>query len=182
MSLVGGGGEPSLSPAGRSTAPVAASATALLPTVLLVGNPNVGKTSLYNRLARRNERVGNYPGVTVERRSAEMLLPSGRRISIADVPGAYSLSARSSEEQIALSAVLGWGDNPHPDLVIVVVDAGQLLRNLYLALQLVELRVPVLLALNMVDEAGHRAPSAAALEQLLGVRVVPTNARTGGGI
>src|SRR5262245_11322292 len=72
-------------------------------TVLLVGNPNVGKTSLYNRLARRNERVGNYPGVTVERRSAEMPLPSGRRIQISDVPGAYSLSARSSEEQIALS-------------------------------------------------------------------------------
>jgi ferrous iron transport protein B len=153
-----------------------------LATVLLVGNPNVGKTSLYNRLARRNERVGNYPGVTVERRSAEMLLPSGRRISIADVPGAYSLSARSSEEQIALSAVLGWNDNPHPDLVIVVVDAGQLVRNLYLALQLIELRVPVLLALNMVDEAGDRAPSPAALEKLLGVRVVPTNARSGGGI
>ena len=151
-------------------------------TVLLVGNPNVGKTSLYNRLARRNERVGNYPGVTVERRSAEMPLPSGRRIQISDVPGAYSLSARSSEEQIALSAALGWDGNPHPDLIIVVVDAGQLVRNLYLALQLIELRVPVLLALNMVDEAGDRAPSPAALEHLLGVRVVPTNARTGAGI
>ena len=144
----------------HSTAP---RADAPIATVLLVGNPNVGKTSLYNRLARRNERVGNYPGVTVERRSAEMPLPSGRRILISDVPGAYSLSARSSEEQIALSAALGWADNPHPDLVIVVIDAGQLVRNLYLALQLIELRVPVLLALNMVDEAGDRAPSPAAL-------------------
>jgi ferrous iron transport protein B len=151
-------------------------------TVLLVGNPNVGKTSLYNRLARRNERVGNYPGVTVERRSADLPLPSGRRVVVSDVPGAYSLSARSSEEQIALQAVLGWADNPRPDLVIVVVDAGQLTRNLYLALQLVEMRVPVLVALNMVDEAGDRAPSPAALEKVLGVRVVATNARTGIGI
>jgi ferrous iron transport protein B len=153
-----------------------------LPLVLLVGNPNVGKTSLFNRLARRNERVGNYPGVTVERRTAEMPLPAGRRVLVGDVPGAYSLSARSSEEQIALQAALGWADNPRPDLIIVVVDAGQLTRNCYLALQLIELRVPVLIALNMVDEAGDRAPSAAALEQAFGVRVVATNARTGAGI
>lgn len=153
-----------------------------LPTVLLVGNPNVGKTSLFNRLARRNERVGNYPGVTVERRSAELGLPSGRRVSIADVPGAYSLSARSSEEQIAMQAVLGWADNPRPDLVIVVVDAGQLIRNLYLVLQLIELRIPLLVALNMVDEAGERAPSAAALGRALGVRCVATNGRTGLGL
>src|SRR5262245_44123698 len=151
-------------------------------TVLLVGNPNVGKTSLFNRLARRNERVGNYPGVTVERRSAEMPLPSGRRVVVSDVPGSYSLSARSSEEQIALQAILGWAGNPRPDLVVVVVDAGQLVRNLYLALQIIELRVPVAIALNMVDEAGDRAPSAEALEGLLGVRVVPTNARNGTGI
>ncbi len=179
MSLVGGGGEASLSPAGPTTAPGAASEKALLPTVLLVGNPNVGKTSLFNRLARRNERVGNYPGVTVERRSAELSLPSGRRVLIADVPGAYSLSARSSEEQIALQAVLGWADNPLPALVVVVVDAGQLVRNLYLALQLIELRVPVLIALNMLDEAGDRAPSPVALSQVLGVPCVATNARTG---
>jgi ferrous iron transport protein B len=161
---------------------VAAREGGALPTVILVGNPNVGKTSLFNRLARRNERVGNYPGVTVERRSAEMPLPSGRRVLVSDVPGAYSLSARSSEEQIALQAALGWADNPRPDLVIVVVDAGQLVRNSYLALQLVELRVPVLIALNMVDEAGDRAPSAAALEQAFGVRTVATNARTGLGL
>jgi ferrous iron transport protein B len=153
-----------------------------LPLLLLVGNPNVGKTSLFNRLARRNERVGNYPGVTVERRTAEMSLPEGRRALVADVPGAYSLSARSSEEQIALQAVLGWADNPRPDLVIVVVDAGQLVRNLYLVLQLVELRVPLLVALNMVDEAGDRAPEASALAAALGVPCVATNARAGAGL
>jgi ferrous iron transport protein B len=181
MTLAGGAGE-----AGENARPSIRtdpiSQARNLPTVLLVGNPNVGKTSLFNRLARRNERVGNYPGVTVERRSAEMSLPSGRRVVVADVPGAYSLNARSSEEQIALQAVLGWSDNPLPDLVIVVVDAGQLVRNLYLAVQLVELRVPVLIALNMLDEAGERAPSAAVLGQMLGVVCVATNARTGAGV
>ncbi len=151
------------------------------PTLLIVGNPNVGKTSLFNRLARRNERVGNYPGVTVERRSADLRMPSGKTVTLADLPGAYSLSARSSEEQIALQAVLGWNGNPLPDLVIVVVDAGQLLRNLYLVLQLLELRVPVVVALNMVDEAGERTPSAQALSRAFGVPFVPTNARSGSG-
>jgi ferrous iron transport protein B len=162
--------------------PDAHGSDAALPLLLLVGNPNVGKTSLFNRLARRNERVGNYPGVTVERRTAEMSLPGGRRALVADVPGAYSLSARSNEEQIALQAVLGWADNPQPDLVIVVVDAGQLVRNLYLVLQLVELRVPLLVALNMVDEAGERAPEPHALGAALGVPCVTTNARAGGGL
>ncbi len=156
--------------------------TGSLPTVLLVGNPNVGKTSLFNRLARRNERVGNYPGVTVERRSAELGLPSGKRIQVADVPGTYSLSARSSEEQIALSAVLGWDGNPAPDLVVVVVDAGQLLRNLYLVLQLIELRAPLVIALNMLDEAGDAAPTPEVLGRTLGVPCVGTNARAGEGL
>jgi ferrous iron transport protein B len=180
MTLAGDAGEAGES-AGPPALPAASGELASPPTVLLVGNPNVGKTSLFNRLARRNERVGNYPGVTVERRSAEMALPSGQRVIIADVPGAYSLNARSSEEQIALQAVLGWADNPRPDLVIVVVDAGQLVRNLYLAVQLIELRVPVLIALNMLDEAGDRAPSPAQLGQMLGVACVATNGRTGAG-
>jgi ferrous iron transport protein B len=180
MSVSAGVGQPDARPS--SPPPALPGADGAMPTLLLVGNPNVGKTSLFNRLARRNERVGNYPGVTVERRSAEMALPSGRRVLVSDLPGSYSLSARSSEEQIALQAMLGWAGNARPDLVVVVVDAGQLVRNLYLALQIIELRVPVSIALNMVDEAGDRAPSAAALESLLGVRVVPTNGRNGTGI
>jgi ferrous iron transport protein B len=79
------------------TPPATATAVTTTPTVLLVGNPNVGKTSLFNRLAQRNERVGNYPGVTVERRAADVRLASGRTISLVDVPGAYSLAARSAE-------------------------------------------------------------------------------------
>ncbi len=152
------------------------------PTVLLIGNPNVGKTSLFNHLAGKNERVGNYPGVTVERRSAEVQLSSERRVCFVDVPGAYSLSARSSEEQVAMGAVIGWADNPAPDLAVVVVDAGQLARNLYLTLQVIELQVPVVVALNMVDEAGEGTPSVEQLRERLGVACVATNARTGEGM
>jgi ferrous iron transport protein B len=148
---------------------------------LLVGNPNVGKTSLFNHLAQRNERVGNYPGVTVERRAADVRLASGRNISLVDVPGAYSLAARSAEEQVAIQAMIGWGENPVPDVVVIVLDAGQLTRNLYLALQLMELEVPLVMALNMIDEAGERAPDPERLGQLFGVPCVATNARAGQG-
>jgi ferrous iron transport protein B len=156
-------------------------ATNSLPIVCLVGNPNVGKTSLFNRLAQRNERVGNYPGVTVERRAADVRLKSGGTISLVDVPGAYSLAARSAEEQVAFQAMIGWGDNPVPDLVVIVLDAGQLTRNLYLALQLIELQVPLVMALNMIDEAGDRAPDPERLGQIFGVPCVATNARVGQG-
>ncbi|MET0412134.1 MAG: ferrous iron transport protein B [Polyangiaceae bacterium] len=161
--------------------PATATAVKTTPTVLLVGNPNVGKTSLFNRLAQRNERVGNYPGVTVERRAADVRLASGLTISLVDVPGAYSLAARSAEEQVAFQAMIGWGDNPEPDLVVVVLDAGQLTRNLYLALQLIELQVPLVMALNMIDEAGDRAPEPEKLAQIFGVPCVATNARVGQG-
>ena len=153
--------------------------------MVLVGNPNTGKTTLFNRLTGQNARSGNYPGVTVERRSGELRLPApgaGRAVEIVDVPGAYSLSARSSEEQIALSAVLGLGENPRPDLCIVVLDAGQLARNLYLVMQLIELRVPLVIALNMIDEVVDNPPSAPELSRFLGVPCVPTDARHGAGV
>ncbi|HEX6271654.1 MAG TPA: ferrous iron transport protein B [Polyangiaceae bacterium] len=152
------------------------------PLVVIVGNPNVGKTTLYNRLTGERARIGNYPGVTVERRSAPLRLADGRKLEIVDVPGAYSLSARSAEEQIALEAVLGLDDNPRPSLAVVVVDAGQLTRNLYLVLQLAELGVPLVMALNMMDEVAENPPNAAALEKLFGIPVVPTNGRLGTGL
>ena len=155
------------------------------PLLLLIGNPNTGKTTLFNRLTGQNARIGNYPGITVERRSGELALniSGGRRVvEVVDVPGAYSLSARSPEEQIALSAVLGWSANPKPDLCVVVVDAGQLARNLYLVLQLLELDVKVVVALNMIDEVKDNAPSASELSRFLGVPCVATDARRGAGI
>ena len=154
------------------------------PLVVLVGNPNVGKTTVFNRLTGQNARVGNYAGVTVERRPGTLRLEDGESVTVevVDVPGCYSLSARSAEEQIAINAVLGLGGNPRPSLAVVVVDAGQLIRNLYLVLQLVELQVPLIVALNMIDEVADDPPSPEAIERLLGVPVVPTSARRAVGL
>jgi len=152
------------------------------PLVLLVGNPNTGKTTLFNRLTGQNARIGNYPGVTVERRSGSSRLDGNRLVEVVDLPGTYSLSARSAEEQIALWAVLGQGQYRAPDLCVFVADASQLSRNLYLALQLAELGLPLIVALNMIDEAGENPPNTAAIEQLLGVPCVALSARRGSGI
>ncbi|RME26467.1 MAG: ferrous iron transport protein B [Deltaproteobacteria bacterium] len=151
------------------------------PLVALVGNPNTGKTLLFNRLTGSNARVGNYPGITVERRTARGELPGGVDVELLDVPGAYSLSARSAEEQVAIRSVLGWGVRP-PDLVVLVVDATQLLRNLYLVLQVRELGLPCVIALNMVDEVEGARPDPRAIEALFGVPCVPVSARTREGI
>ena len=159
--------------------------TARTPLLLLIGNPNTGKTTLFNRLTGQNARIGNYPGITVERRSGDLTLRADgkpRVVEVVDVPGAYSLSARSAEEQIALSAVLGWAENPRPDLCVLVVDAGQLARNLYLVTQLLELDVRVVVALNMIDEVQDNPPNAAELSRVLGVPVVATDGRHGTGL
>ena len=152
------------------------------PLVLLVGNPNTGKTTLFNRLTGQNARIGNYPGVTVERLSGSSRLDGNVSVEVVDLPGTYSLSARSAEEQIALWAVLGQGQYPKPDLCVFVADATQLARNLYLALQLLELKLPVVIALNMIDEAAENPPNTAAVEQLFGVPCVAFSARRGTGM
>ena len=154
-------------------------------SMVLVGNPNTGKTTLFNRLTGQRARVGNYPGVTVERRVGRLGIgdgPSHRWIEMVDVPGCYSLSARSAEEQVALHSILGLDGQPAPDLVLVVIDAGQLVRNLYLALQLAELRVPMVLALNMMDEVGDNPPRPEAIRDAFGVPCVGISAQTGEGL
>ncbi len=152
-------------------------------TALILGNPNVGKTSLFNHLTGLRARVGNYPGVTVDRKSGPVLISDApeQSFELIDAPGAYSLAARSAEEQIALWEALGQAGDVPPRVLIAVVDAGQLARSLYLVLQLIELRIPTVIALNMVDEAGEGCPSPEALEAELGVPVVGTNGRTGAG-
>jgi ferrous iron transport protein B len=173
-----------------SAVPEAAKADSALrarPSIaVLVGNPNTGKTTLFNRLTGQNARVGNYPGITVERRSGKLDLARTdgmvAAVELVDVPGCYSLSARSAEEQIALEAALGLEDNPTPDLVVAVVDAGQLVRNLYLVLQLAELRVPLVIALNMIDETGPEGPRPEAISRVFGVPCVATDARRGLGL
>lgn len=151
------------------------------PQIALAGNPNVGKTTLFNALTGSSAKVSNYPGITVERRSGELNLPTGPA-DLHDLPGTYSLNARSAEEQIALDALTGMHGETAPDAVIVCVDATQLARSGYLLLQCRELGVRAVVALTMVDEAGSAAPDTKALARLIGREVVAVTARTGRGL
>jgi ferrous iron transport protein B len=126
-------------------------------TVALIGNPNTGKSTLFNALAGVRQRVGNYPGVTVEKKIAEMR-DGACRYELIDLPGTYSLAPRSPDEMIAVDVLLGRRDDLRPpDAVICVVDASNLERNLYLVSQVLEMGRPTVIALNMIDVARDRA-------------------------
>jgi ferrous iron transport protein B len=150
------------------------------PLVAVAGNPNTGKTTLFNALTGARAKVGNYPGVTVERKTA-MLETARGAVELLDVPGCYSLLARTGEEQIALAALAGLGER-RPDVVLFCVDATQATRSSYLVLQAQELGLRAIVALTMVDEAGPAAPDARALAEQLGCEVVPTVAKRGVGV
>ena len=142
----------------------------------LVGNPNCGKTTLFNALTGLKQRVGNYPGVTVERKEGECFSQHGVRLRVIDLPGAYSLNARSPDEAILRDVLLGRRkDTPRPDRIICVVDASNLERNLYLFTQILELGVPAILVLNMVDvaESSGVRLDIARLSERFGVPVIP---------
>src|SRR6516162_6471647 len=148
------------------------------PLVALVGNPNTGKTTLFNALAGMNQRVGNYPGVTVETKKGKFT-DRGNLIEIVDLPGTYSLAPRSPDEMVAVDLILGHGtDEPRPDLIVTIVDASNLERNLYLTTQLLELGVPVVVALNMTDVAAAQGLKIDAdlLSRRLRLPVVPMQA------
>src|SRR5438046_8590761 len=122
-------------------------------TVALLGNPNTGKTTLFNALAGMRQRVGNYPGVTVETKKGQLPY-EGRVFDLIDLPGTYSLAPRSPDEMVAIDCVLGQQKGePRPDVLVTIVDASNLERNLYLTTQALELGVPVVIALNMIDVA-----------------------------
>jgi ferrous iron transport protein B len=153
--------------------------------IAIAGNPNTGKTTLFNALTGTRQKVGNYPGVTVERKVGNLRLPSGEVVDIVDLPGCYSLAARSPEEQIAHDVLMGELEGEaKPDLVIVVLDASNLQRNLFLATQLRDLRIPMVVGLNMLDLAKERGMdvSQEKLAQALGCPVVPLIARKGQGL
>ena len=144
---------------GSSGAPADAAGPAL--RVAIIGNPNTGKTTLFNALTGLRQRVGNFAGVTVERVEGQFRSPDGRRVAVLDLPGSYSLSAGAPDEQIALEVLLGRDpDRWRPDVILVVADAAHLERNLFLASQVFELGVPVVLALNQFDRAGLGVASA----------------------
>src|SRR5579862_3059822 len=145
-------------------------------TVALAGNPNSGKTTLFNALTGLRQKVANYPGVTVEKKTGRCKLPNGHWANIIDLPGTYSLISRSPDEHVAMEVLRGLRkDTKAPDVVIVVVDASNLQRNLYLVSQLIELGRPLLVALNMMDIAQRRGikVSAEDLQKELGVPVIP---------
>ena len=138
----------------------------------LVGNQNCGKSTLFNQLTGSNQRVGNFPGVTVEQKIGEVIDQKG--VSIVDLPGIYSLSPYSSEEILTRDFLL----KQKPDGIINIVDATNIERNLYLTLQLIELQIPMVLALNMMDEvqSNHGSIDIQLLQETLGIPVVPTSA------
>ena len=147
------------------------------PLVALVGNPNCGKTALFNRLTGSHQKVANYAGVTVERKEGRLVTPAGKTLRLLDLPGAYSLHPRSLDESVTVNVLNGHAKGEkRPDLVVCVVDATHLRRNLRLVLAVKRLGLPCVVALNMVDLAQRRGldidPDA--LSEALGVPVVKT--------
>ena len=148
-------------------------------TIALAGNPNAGKTTVFNAITGARQHIANYPGVTVEKKVGRVT-HKGNKITVVDLPGTYSLTAYSLEEIVARDFLI----KERPDLVVDIVDASNLDRNLYLAVQFRELGIPFILALNMVDLASNRGiiVNDRVLSELLEVPVVPMVARSGKGI
>ena len=147
--------------------------------IAIAGNPNAGKSTIFNALTGSRQHVGNWPGKTVEKKEGVFQLGE-LQVNVVDLPGTYSLAALSPEEIIARDYIL----NEHPDLVLTVMDASNLERNLYLTVQVLELGVPVLVMLNMVDVAESRGISidVERLSQALGSPIIRTVASKGVGV
>ncbi len=148
-------------------------------TIALAGNPNVGKSTVFNALTGARQHVGNWPGKTVEKKEGSWTY-QGKAYTVVDLPGTYSLTAFSMEEIIARDFII----DARPNVVVVVVDAANLERNLYLVVQIIEMGAPVIVALNMADLAETKGLKidVEKLAQGLGVPVIPTIAREGEGL
>jgi small GTP-binding protein domain len=160
-------------------------AVASIERVALIGNPNCGKTALFNQLTGSRQKVANYAGVTVERKEGRYLGASGRVVQVLDLPGAYSLDATSPDEAVTRDVLRGVrGDAEAPDLIVCVVDATNLRLHLRFVLELLRLNRPMVLALNMIDAAERHGIriDRDKLEQELGIPVVPTVAVRRGGV
>jgi ferrous iron transport protein B len=152
--------------------------------ISLIGNPNSGKTSVFNRITGLNQQVGNFPGITVEKKTGIYKLPNGHKAVITDLPGTYSLYPNSSDERIVLETLLNENDSSYPDLILYVADANNLERHLVLLTQIMDFKIPIILLLNMIDVAKSEGKSCneTVLSQQLGIPVLKVNGRTGDGV
>ena len=151
--------------------------TRAIRTAALVGNPNAGKSALFNALTGARQKIANYPGVTVERKAGRLVLPSGEPVLLTDLPGSYSLTPTSPDEEVTRKVILGeFPGEPAPQVLVVVLDASNLEQHLVFAQEVIALGRPVVVALNMIDlaERDGLVLDPAALQEALGVPVVPT--------
>ena len=158
--------------------------TSQRPKIALLGNPNSGKSSLFNHLTGLNQKIGNFPGVTVEKKSGFCSLPDGRTTEIIDLPGIYSIYPRSLDEKIVAEVLLDHHAPTTPDKIVVIIDGTNLKRGFLLLTQVIDLGLPTILALNMMDLTAKAGISYdfIMLSKKLGVPVVPINARKGVGL
>lgn len=152
--------------------------------IALVGNPNTGKSTLFNLLTGLNQKIGNFPGITVDKKIGYCKLPDGRSAEITDLPGTYSLYPKSKDESIVFQVLADKNNSSYPDMVVLVADATNLRRNLLLYSQVADLQVPVLLALNMTDLAQKEGINVNVnlLSKRLGIQIVAISARSNKGL
>jgi len=152
--------------------------------VALIGNPNTGKTSVFNELTGLKQKVGNYPGITVEKKEGICKLPRGVKAHILDLPGTYSLNTTSLDESVAVELLLNKNDKDHPDVAIVISDVENLKRNLLLFTQIKDLKIPAILVINMADRMSHKGISVniELLEEKLDTKIALVSTRKGTGI
>lgn len=152
--------------------------------IALIGNPNTGKTSLFNKLTGLNQQTGNYPGVTVDRKLGYTQLTDGQKAAVLDLPGTYSLNASSLDESVVTDLLLNPADKDYPDVIVVVTEVENLKRNLLLFTQIKDLQLPVVLAINMADRMQKRGISLdiPALETALDTKIALISSRKNTGI
>lgn len=152
--------------------------------IALVGNPNSGKSTLFNLLTGLKQKTGNFPGVTVDKKSGRLKLPNDQQAELVDLPGTYSIYPKTLDEQIVQEVLLDKDHKQHPDIIIVVADASNLKRNLLLFTQIRDLNIPTVLVLNMMDVAERKQLKIdlRGLSIDLGVKIIPTNSHTGAGV
>ena len=147
--------------------------------IVLVGNPNSGKSSLFNVLTGLNQKVGNFPGVTVDKKTGNTSITSTLSAHITDLPGTYSLYPKRNDEWVSYKVLMQQDATINPDIIVVVADASNLKRNLLFCSQIIDLKIPVVIALSMMDLAKRNniQIDINGLERELGVPIVPVNHR-----